>query len=327
MSLRIVDADLQLNQAFDLFERTLKAWAGGRTDEWRTDGPAGIVEEGATYARRDDVYVSVAMTDAAASIAVALVPGDVVVLEIALPRRGPARDRRRAALAVDDNGETFLLAAEEALRAQGVRDAFRRMAGHAAAKRARVGGRDYLMLGPLGDPAAVDALLALAALHPTFEAHLDRLARLDAPTPATLYRPAETLAHAHRFAEKAAFALAARLRAADYEIVTAATGPFVADVAGRRDDVAIAAHVTRAVTPAAIAEALGVLGLAAPAQQGFFRLLIAPAPRDSTDANFAAFADAAADLDIALVCADIRDDEVQFQAIAAVPSGVARLLA
>lgn len=35
MSLRIVDADLQLNQAFDLFERTLKAWAGGRADEWR----------------------------------------------------------------------------------------------------------------------------------------------------------------------------------------------------------------------------------------------------------------------------------------------------
>lgn len=327
MSLRIVDADLQLNQAFDLFERTLKAWAGGRTDEWRKDGPGGIVEEGSTYARRDDVYVSVAMTDVTAAIAVVLMPGDVAVLDIALPRRGPARDRRRAALAVDDNGEVFLLAAEEALRAQGVRDAFRRMAGHAAAKRARVGGRDYLMLGPLSDPASVDALLALAALHPTFEAHLDRLARLDAPTPATLYRPSEALAHVHRFADKAAFALAARLRAADYALAAAAAGPFQADVAARRDDAAIAAHVARAVTPGAIAEALGQLALAAPAQHGFFRLLIVPAPRDAGDDGFAALADAAADLDIAVVSADIRDDDVQFHAVAAVPSGVARVLA
>lgn len=326
MSLRIVDADLQLNQAFDLFERMLKAWAGGRTDEWRKDGPAGVTEEGATYARRDDVYVSVAMTDAAASIGVALMPGDVTVLEIALPRRGPARDRRRAALAVDDNGETFLLAAEEALRAQGVRDAFRRMAGQSAAKRARVGGRDYLMLGPLSDPAAVDALLALAALHPTFEAHLDRLARLDAPTPTTLYRPSETLAHAHRIADKAAFAFAARLRAAEFTLVTAATGPFVADIAGQREETAVAAHVARAVTPAAIAEAMGVLALAAPTQAGFFRLLIIPAPRDASDPAVVAVAEAAADLDVALVGVDIRDEEVVFQAFAETPSAVARLL-
>lgn len=314
MSLRIVDADLQLNQAFALFERTLKDWAGGRADDWRRDGPRGIVEEGATYARRDDVYVSVAMTDDAAAIAVCLMPGDQRVIEIVLPRRGPARDRRRAALAVDDNGETFLLIADETLRAEGVRDAFRRMAGHAQAKRARVGGRDYLMLGPLSDAGAPDALLGLAALHPTFEAHLDRLARLDAPAPKGLYRVADTLTRAHRCADKAAFAVCERLRAAQFDVIEARVGPFAADAAGRRDGALVAACALAQPDARGLAAALGALTIVAPRAEGWTRLLLAPAPREGGAGALAAYESAFAELGVTLGFYDIRDGEIALQA-------------
>lgn len=325
MNLRLVDSDLQLDQAFDLVERTLKAWSGGRTDDWRRDGPEGVREEGATYARRDDVYVAVSMTDTRAVIGVALMPGDRTVLEITLPRRGPARDRRRAALAVDDNGETFLLIADEVLRQQGVRDAFRRMAGHGFAKRARVGGRDYLMLGPLSDTGAVDALLALAALHPAFEAHLDTLARLDAPAPSGLYRVSDALARQHRLRDKVAFAAGERLMAAGFALVDCAAGPYAADTAARRGDVAAALVVAATASPTAVSEVLGALALVAP--HGWSRLVALPAPRDANDPALALALDGCAALSALSLVYDLRDGEVSFTIAHAPASTPAAVLA
>jgi len=324
-NLRIVDADLQLNQAFDLFERTLQAWAGGRADEWRKDGPRGVAEEGSTYARRDDVYVSVAMTDETAAIGVALMPGDRAILDIALPRRGPGRDRRRAALAVDDNGDVFLLAAEESLRERGVREPFRRMAGHAFAKRARVAGRDYLMLGPLAQAGVVDAILALAALHPTFEAHLDRLARLDAPAPMGVWRVSDGLARVHRGAEKAAFAAALALRRAEFVLIDPLPGPFAVDVAARRGEAYLAVRAVRDASAETLAQAAGALALAAPACDGWTRILLAPAPRAADDPALAAFADALAEMGITLTTFDVRDDAMHLHTLGPPLAGAAVL--
>jgi hypothetical protein len=323
INLRIIDADLQLDQAFDAFERTLKSWAGGRAGEWRTDGPRGVAEEGATYARRDDVYLFVSMTDEAAHIGIALMPSDRSVLDIGLPRRGPGRDRRRAALASDDEGRLYLLAAEEALRLQGVREPFRRMAGHAFAKRARVGGRDYLMLGPLTDPGAVDALLAVAALHPAFEAHLDRLARIDAPASADLWRASDGVARLHRGAERAVFAAAQALRRANFILEPPLESPFGIDLSARRGEAAIAICAVREPSACAIAERAGALCLAAPTSAGYVRALLAPAAREPEDRTLLALADALADMEVSLVRYDIRDDAMTLTPVGAAPGIVA----
>jgi hypothetical protein len=201
------------------------------------------------------------------------------------------------------------------------------MAGHAFAKRARVGGRDYLMLGPLTEPGAVDALLALAALHPAFEAHLDRLARIDAPAPTHLWRISDGVARLHRSAERAVFAAAQALRRADFTIEAPPEGPFGIEMAARRGDAAIAICAVREASSCAVAERAGALCLAAPTSAGFVRALLVPAPRESDDRTLAALADALADMDVSLVRFDVRDEAVTLSPVGPAPAIVALLAA
>src|SRR5262249_35181860 len=86
--------------------------------------------------------------------------------------------RKRFAVAIGEADEPYLLISADELRRQDIRDPFKRLAGAPQIKRANVSDRDYVMVGPLNDARAADALLSLAALSPRFEAHVEKLGAL-----------------------------------------------------------------------------------------------------------------------------------------------------
>lgn len=313
MTLRIIDAELQLEHAFEVLEDTLSAWAGGKADIWQKLGRGGVSLEGASFARRDDVYLFVERSPKDVATGVVLAEKDRPLLRIEIPRREPARDRRRIAAALDDNGEAYLLVSLEELRRQGVREPFRRLAGAAHLKRANVADRDYALIGPLSDPRSADALMALASLAPDFERHVERLGR---PTEdhddADMYRVSAAVQRQHRVEAKIARALLDRFRQAGFEVEELRHGPVRADLAVRRGEVALAALVRADAELDDFLKGLGRLLLVAPESRGWRRLIALPAPRDPIGQALAPFEATFRELRLALVFFDFRTGEAAF---------------
>jgi len=285
MALKIVDGAEQLQASLDTLEATLTAWADGKADHWQEDGRGAPRESGATYARRDDVYLFTHQSPREISVGVALAERDRDLVRISLPRREPSKDRKRAALALDDSGASFLLISVDELKRQSIREPLRRLAGAPQIKRANVADRDYVLLGPLDEPRVAEALLALGGLHPLFEKHVEKLGALagasDDLDEQELYRPSPRVAKQPRLHAKVVHALFEKLHGQGFEVDELKAGPYRADFAMRRRDLSIAFEIRVAAELEDILKSLGQLLLVAPKGSGAQRCIVLPAPREA----------------------------------------------
>lgn len=324
MGLHIVEAELQLEQAFLRLEQTLAAWAGGKGETWQKDGRDGPREEGASYSRRDDLYLYTEKNQKTFSVGAALTAKDRALLTLELPRRDPAKDRKRFALAVNETDETFLLVSAEELKRQNIRDPFRRLAGAPHIKRANVSDRDYVMIGPLGDARTADALLSLAALNPRFEEHVEKLGALaglsDEKDDADVYQVSPRVARERRVHTKVVEALFTRLRSAGFQVAELTNGPLMADFAVHRNDVAIAFEIRADAELEDFLKAIGQLTLIAPSGGAFQRCMVLPAPRDPLGGALAPFEAAFREARIFVLLYDFDGKDMKFWA-QVVPEG------
>jgi len=282
MTLRIIDAEEQLNAAIAQLESALIAWAGVASEIWRSEGE-GV--DGAAYARRDDVYVYLEKTPESVRIGAALSDRDRDLLRIALPRLTPAEARKRWAIAQDDEeSRAYLLIAADELRRQGLRDPFRRLAGVNLIKKANVAERDFVLLGPISEPAIGDALLSLAGLSPRFERHVEQLGALaGAGTDGdnALYAASWAVERRQRARLHVRQALEARLGAAGFSADIAESGPLRADFAMSRGAETLVIEIRDKADVDDVLTAVGRLALVAPQSAGLVRVLALPAPRDA----------------------------------------------
>ena len=281
MALRIVDAELQLDSAMETLEATFAKWAGGRSDQWQADGKEGPRESGTSYARREDVDHFVHRR----------------------PRATPA--------GVGAGGDGFLLISVEELKRQNIRDPLRRLAGAPQIKRANVADRDYVLLGPLEDVRVAEALLALAGLNPLFERHIERLGALavasDERDEAELYRASPRVARQHRIHAKVVQALFEHLHGLGFEVEELKNGPYRADFAMRRRDLAIAFEIRAAAELEDVLKSLGQLMLAAPKSSGFHRCMVLPAPREALGSVLEPFTAAFSESGVLLLMYDFKE--------------------
>ena len=318
MALRIVDAELQLDQAFDLLAKTLATWSNGKGQPWQKNSHTGVREEGASYARRDDVYLYTEKTQKAHSVGVALTEKDRALLTIEIPRREPAKDRKRFAAAFGDADEPYLLIAADELKHQDIRDPFKRLAGAPQIKRANVSDRDYVMIGPLNDPKAADALLSLAALSPRFENHVEKLGALagtsDQRDEADVYQVSQKVSREHRVHTKVVEALFERLRGAGFQVAELKTGPLLADFAVARADMAIAFEIRADAQLEDLIKAIGQLVVISPASGAFKRCIVLPAAREAIGGALAPFETAFREIGALVLLYDFDGKDVKFWA-------------
>jgi hypothetical protein len=316
MVLKIVDAPEQVERAFEVLEATLSAWAGGKSDQWQEDGRNGPRESGASYTRREDVYVFVHRAPRELSVGVALAEKDRDLVRLSLSTRDPARDRKRTALAIDSEGAAFLLVSIEELKRQNIRDPLRRLAGAPQIKRANVSDRDYVLLGPLEELRVAEALLALGGLHPLFERHVERLAALatasDDLDDTELYQVSPRVAKQHRVHAKVVHALFERLRGQGFEVDELRNGAFRADFAMRRRELAIAFEIRAAAELEDVLKAIGQLLLVAPRRSSFARCIVLPAPREALGASLGPFEAALNEAGALVLMYDVKDKELVF---------------
>jgi hypothetical protein len=317
VSLRIVDADLPLDQAYDLLHKTLAAWAGGKAEPWRHDG-----DEGASFSTRDDVYLFVMRNAKRLAIGAALTARDKEIFRIEIPRKASASDRKRAAIVTDEaSGDLYLMASADELRRQNIREPFRRLAGAPNVKRASVAERDYVLIGPLGEDRTADALLSLAALGPAFEKHVETLAALagqsDAREETELYAISPRIAGAHRVHAKVVDALFTMLRGVGFQVAELSNGPVRADFAVARADGAIAFEIRADAELNDFLKALGQLALIAPAGGAFRRALVAPAPQTSLGGALAPLEATFRELGVWVLLYDFKDGAVNLWTAAA----------
>lgn len=316
MGLRIVDAELPLNQALDVLEATLLAWADGRCDLWQSDSARGPAETGLSFARKEDVYLFIHRRPGDVSVGVALAEKDRDLVCVTLPRGDPARERRRFALAEDEAGESFLLVAVDELQRQGLRDPLTRLAGAPQVKGARVGERDYVLIGPLGDRRVAEALIAVAALHPLYQRHVEKLGALAAESDALdfveLYKISPRVARQHRVHAKVVNALFQRLHGQGFELDDLRQGFARADFAMSRRDLAVAFEVRAAAEAEDLWKSIGQLVFIAPKGSGWRRCLVLPGPRDPLGSVLAPFEAALAEAEILLLMYDLRDGGITF---------------
>ncbi|MEJ0023544.1 MAG: hypothetical protein WDN76_08995 [Alphaproteobacteria bacterium] len=309
MSLRIVDAELPLDQAYDLLHKTLAAWAGGKSQPWQHDG-----EEGASFSTRDDVYLFVMRNAKRLAIGAALTAKDKEIFRIEIPRKSPASDRKRAAIVTGEGGELFLMVSADELRRQDIREPFKRLAGAPNVKRATVSDRDYVLVGPLGEDKTADALLSLAALSPLFEKHVEQIAALagqsDAREESELYTVSPRVAGAHRVHAKVVDALFTMLRGVGFQVAELSNGPVRADFAVARADGAIAFEIRADAELNDFLKALGQLALIAPAGGAFRRALVAPSPQTSLGGALAPLEATFRELGVWVLLYDFKDSAV-----------------
>lgn len=284
MALRIIDNPERLDAALTRLEAGLLAWAGDVADMWR-DRVGGF---GTSYARSEAVYLFLERDDRDVHIGAALSDGDQSLLSLRFDRRDPAHRRDRWALAEDDTGAVSLMIATAALERQNIRDAFARLAGAAQVKRAQLGQRDFVLIGPLGTARDGEALALLAALHP------DALRANEAADPdeaelGQLYRAAKGVRREHKVAAKAATAVQARLTGTGFVPDQIEVGPLSADLAFSRQDERIAVEILGQTDAGAIALAVGRLALIAPRAAGIDRILVLPEPELEGDGALSAF--------------------------------------
>jgi hypothetical protein len=324
MGLRIADSEMQLEQAFLQLEKTLTAWAGGRAESWQKDGRDGPREEGASYARREDMYLYSEKTPKILSVGAALTAKDRALLTLEIPRREPAKDRKRFAVAFDETDAAYLLISADELKRQNIRDPFKRLAGAPQIKRANVSDRDYVLIGPLTEARSADALLSLAALNPRFEEHVEKLGALaglsDEKDDTDVYQVSQRVARERRVHAKVVDALFARLRAAGFQIAELTNGPLQADFAVHRSDVAIAFEIRADAELEDFLKAIGQLTLIAPAGGAFKRCMVLPAPREALGQALAPFEAAFAEAQIFVLLYDFVEKDVKFWA-QVVPQG------
>jgi hypothetical protein len=309
MTLRIIDAPDQLDAAFAQLEATLAAWAGGRADAWRQGHGRGV-----SYAKGMDVYLYVEAHEGAHIIGAALSERDRDVLRFETSRKEPARNRRSLVAAANTSGDMFLLFAIEALKAQGLRDVFRRLAGAAAIKRANLADRDYVLVGPLADPKTADALLALAALHPKVEDHIEKSAGRgqDEAEDSDLYAASRQVARQHRAPAKARRALFERLTGLGYVLETVELGALTADLAMSRGEDTVVFEIRAEAEVEDLQKALGHLSLIAPRALGIDRVLVLPAPAAAIGASLDPYKQAFEEMGVSLVFYDFKGGEIGF---------------
>ncbi|MGE0829250.1 MAG: hypothetical protein AB7O04_07865 [Hyphomonadaceae bacterium] len=317
MTLRIIDAETALEAAIAKFEDALTAWAGAKSNVWQKDWREGAEAEGASYARREDVYIFVEKQKRDVLIGVSLAERDRDLFRAALPRAAPAADRKRYAIAEDDSdGQSYLLIAADELKRQGIREPFRRLAGVANIKRANVSERDYVLIGPLNDARAADALLSLGGLHPDFERHVERLAALagesDAREETLLYPVSRQVERMHRAHEKIVAALFQTLHGAGYAIDDVETGLFRADFAMSLGAETLVFEIRADAALEDLIKALGQLTLAAPKAAGLTRILALPAPREQLGAALEPYFSTFEEHAISVLIYDFKDGEARF---------------
>lgn len=316
MALKIVDDAKQLETAFESLEATLLAWAGGRAEHWQEEGRNGPTEAGSSFARREDVYIFLHRSQREATVGVALSERDRDLVRISLPRQEPHKHRKSAALALDESGAAFLLIAVDELKRQGIRDPLKRLSGAPQIKRANVADRDYVLVGPLDEVLVAEALLALSALHPLFERHIDKLGALagasDALDDTELYRPSPRVAKLHRLHGRVVSALFQKLRERGFDKDELRAGSFRADFAMRRRELAIAFEIRVAADLEDILKSIGQLMLVAPKPSGVQRCIVLPTSREALGSSLAVFEPVLQEANAMVLLYDFKDGAFEF---------------
>lgn len=316
MALRIVDDPTQLDLAYDTLVASLTAWAGPGAHSWRSQGALEPSADGASFARRDDLHLYVERTADKIAIGVALTEKDRDLLRAEFMRDAPARRKRRLAIAADEEGRFHLLLSVEALTDQDIRAPLRRLAGAPLAKRAEIGGRDFVLLGPFDSPRIADALAAVAGLSEGFARHIARLGDLvseeDERMKSALYPVSRNVARAHKVQRRVIAALHERLSLAGYHADEARAGPLPADFAMTKGAETLVFEVRADAELFDLVRGVGQLTLAAPRGASLTRIFVLPAPRDSIGDALAPFHPAFEELSISVLLYDIRNDALEF---------------
>ncbi len=316
MSLRIVDESAQLDQAYQALLTSLTTWAGSGAHPWRAQGGLEPSADGASFARRDDLHLYLERTTDKIALGVALTEKDRDLLRIEFMRDAPARRKRRVAIAADEAGRFHLLLSVEALADQDIRDPVRRLAGAPLAKRAEIGGRDFILLGPLDTPRIADSLAAVAGLSPNFERHIARLGDLaadeDERMKSSLYVVSRNVSRAHKIQRRVIAALHERLSGHGFQIDEARAGVLVADFAMSRGAETLVFEVRGDAEIADLVRGVGQLALAAPRGAALTRIFVLPAPRDGLGDALAPFYPALEELGISVLLYDLRNDAMEF---------------
>jgi len=316
MSLRIIDDSTQLDAALTALKNALRAWAGGVSHQWRAESALERARDGESYARRDDLHLYVEKSFDRAVIGVALTERDDDLLRLEFMRDAPGRRKRRLAIAADEAGHFFLLLSLDLLGDQDIRDPLKRLVGASNVRRAELGGRDYVLIGPLDSPRVADALAATGGLAPKFERHVARLGALiadeDEHRNGALYPVSRDVARAHKVEQRVVAALHEKLAAASYRLDGAGPAPLQADFAMGRGGDKLAFEIRGHAEISDMVRGLGQLALAAPAQSGRARVLVLPAPLVETAAPLEAFASALEELRVSVLFYDIVADRLGF---------------
>lgn len=313
MTLRIIDATEHFDAAIARLETALRIWGGGESQAWRAAPSAGAPIDGVSFARREDLYLYLEKSGTQVRLGAALADGDRDLLSVALPRTAPADARARVAVAEDDeDGRAHLLISADALKAHNIREPFGRLAGVRMIRRARIGERDYVLLGPLDAPPIGDALLALAGLSPLFERHVEALASFAETETDALYAPARTVVSRHRAGVAAAQALTERLAAQGFAADVAETGALRASFAMSRGADTIVFEICARAAIGAFTEAVGRLALTAPPGAGLDAALLLPAAAAEADDGLAPFAAALAALGVSVIHFDFDGARARF---------------
>lgn len=316
MPLRIVEDPAELDQAYAALNAAFAAWAGGAAHAWKSDSALEAAAEGVTFARRDDIHLYLERTLDKIAIGVALTERDADLLRVEFMRDAPARRKRRAAVAADDAGKFHLLLSADLLADQDIREPFRRLAGAPLVKRAEVGGRDYVFLGPFDAVRIADAIAAVAGLSPHFQRHVAKLGDLaageDDAMETSLYRVSQGVARAHKVQRLVIAALHERLGGAGYALDESNVGPLRADFVMSRAAESLVFEVRGDSELSDLVRGIGQLTLVAPRGARVSRLFVLPAPRGELGEALTPFRPAFEELSVSLLFYDVKDGGVEF---------------
>lgn len=313
MALRIIEDPAELDAAYAALSASWAAWAPPQ--RWSARDALEPAGEGASFARRDDVHLFLERTNDKIALGAALTERDQSLLRVEFMRDAPARRKRRVAIAIDEAGKFHLLLSSEFLTEQDIRDPVRRLAGAPLAKRAEIGGRDYVLLGPFDAPRIADGFLAVAGLSPTFARHIAKLGALaadeDERMETSLYEISRNVARAHKVQRRVVAALHEALSLKGYRLDEAEAGPLKADFAMTLGAETLAFEIRGDAEIADLVRGVGQLALAAPRGAGLTRFFVLPAPRDDARA-LTPFMPAFEELAVSVLFYDVRDDQVSF---------------
>lgn len=292
MGYRILAGGDQRDAVLDDFARAAAHWAGAPAQAWRLIDGA----RGRSFARGGDFYIYLEQSDAGSALGVARARDDCDVLRIALDHDAQSDAADDAALLWDDeDADAFLVLSETWLLQSGIADPFVRAAGSALIKRADIGARRFLMLGPLDKPRAADALIAIGGLKASAESD-------------TLYPVGHGVERTHRARDQALSHLAERLEAAGYKRDAASAAGLSAELALSLEAQTLVFAAPRRLTATAIAAALGSFAIYAPREAGCVRILTLPGPHLDDGGALEPFLPALQELSVSVLFYDFAAD-------------------